>query len=324
MTVDLNAGTLSVDSITDRKTSWHCTVQVNENAVSFKLDTGAEVTAITEDTHKKLSKIQLQRATKVLHGPTRQNLNVIGQFTAKLRHNQASSTHTIFVIRGLKNNLLGLPAIRELQLLSKVEETNSSEGEEAQVKERFGKLFQGLGSFGEEYTIKMRDDNHPHALFTPRNVPIPLQEELDRMEKLGVISRVEEPTPWCAGMVVVPKQNGEVRICVDLKPLNESVLHPIPKVDEILGQLARATVFSKLDANSGFWQIPLAKESHLLTTFITPTGRYCFNKLPLGISSAPEVFQKRMQNIIEGLDEVLCLIDDVLVLELTEWNTIRD
>ena len=84
------------------------------------------------------------------------------------------------------------------------------------------------------------------------------------MEQMGVISKVSDPTPWCAGMVVVPKKSGQVRICVDLKPLNESVLrevHPIPKVDDTLAQLAGATVFSKLDANSGFWQIPLDEES---------------------------------------------------------------
>ena len=58
------------------------------------------------------------------------------------------------------------------------------------------------------------------------------------MDSLGVISKVDTPTPWCAGMVVVQKKSGDVRICVDLKPLNESVLrevHPIPSVDETLG-----------------------------------------------------------------------------------------
>ena len=90
-------------------------------------------------------------------------------------------------------------------------------------------------------------------------------------------------------------------------------VHPIPKVDETLAQLAGATVFSKLDANSGFWQIPLDEESRLLTTFITSFGRYCFNKLPFGISSAPELFQRRMSTILEGLDGVLCQPDDVLI-----------
>ena len=93
------------------------------------------------------------------------------------------------------------------------------------------------------------------------------------MESIGVISKVDEPTPWCAGMVVVPKKAGAIRICVDLKPLNVNVLrevHPLPKVDETLAQLTGTKVFSKLDANSGFWQIPLAKKSQHLTTFITP------------------------------------------------------
>ncbi len=74
-----------------------------------------------------------------------------------------------------------------------------------------------------------------------------------------------------------------------------------------------AKVYSTLDVNSGFWQIPLAKTSRHLTTFITPFGRYHFNKLSFGISIAQEHFKKRMSNILSGLEGVLCLIDDVLV-----------
>ena len=137
------------------------------------------------------------------------------------------------------------------------------------------------------------------------------------MESLGVIKKVEEPTDWCAGMVVVPKENGKVRICVDLTKLNLSVkreLHPLPAVDQVLAQLAGAKVMSKLDANSGFWQIPLSPESAKLTTFITPYGRYCFHRLPFGISSAPEHFQRRMSDILTGLPgAVVCMMDDILI-----------
>ena len=136
------------------------------------------------------------------------------------------------------------------------------------------------------------------------------------MESMGVITRVNQPTEWCAGMVVVPKASGKVRICVDLTKLNESVRrerHPLPAVDQTLAQLAGAKHFSKLDANSGFWQIPLDPTSSLLTTFITPFGRYCFHRLPFGISSAPEHFQRRMSEALSGLTGVVCMMDDVLI-----------
>ena len=77
-------------------------------------------------------------------------------------------------------------------------------------------------------------------------------------------------------MVVVPKSIGRVGICVDLTRLNESVCrerHPLPALEQTLAQIAGAQSFLKLDANSGFWQIPLSPDSALLTTFITPFGR---------------------------------------------------
>ena len=119
---------------------------------------------------------------------------------------------------------------------------------------------------------------------------------------------------------VVPKKD-DVRICVDLTKLNESVRrerHEMPSVEYTLGQLSDARIFSKLDANSGFWQVPLADESALLTTFITPFGRFCFKRLPFGISSAPEHFQRRMSAILEGIDGVLCQMDDILIFGATQ------
>ena len=117
-------------------------------------------------------------------------------------------------------------------------------------------------------------------------------------------------------MVVVPKPNGQVCICVDLTRLNDSVCrerHPLLAVEQTLAQLAGAKLFSKLDANFGFWQIPLSPESIPLTTFIPPFGRFCFNRLPFGITSAPKHFQRRMSEILGALNGVVCLIDDVLV-----------
>ena len=84
-------------------------------------------------------------------------------------------------------------------------------------------------------------------------------------------------------------------------------------VDESLANLSKSRVFSKLDANSRFWQLPLDKEPHLLTTFITPYSCYCFNHLPFGITSVLEVFQHTMTSILGDLKGVICHIDDTLV-----------
>ncbi|XP_031427422.1 uncharacterized protein K02A2.6-like [Clupea harengus] len=140
------------------------------------------------------------------------------------------------------------------------------------------------------------------------------------MEEMGVLSPIEEATEWCSGMVVVPKPNGKIRICVDLTRLNENVCrerHILPSVDETLAKLAGARIFSKLDATAGFWQVPLHKDSAPLTTLITSIGRYCFNRLPFRISSAPEHFQKRLTQMLDGLEGTLCHADDILVFGAT-------
>ena len=136
------------------------------------------------------------------------------------------------------------------------------------------------------------------------------------MVNLGVISPVKQSTDWCSGMVVVPKPDGSVRVCVDLTHLNSAVkreVHPMSSVDESLAKLGHSKLFTQLDANSGFWQLPLDKSSRLLTTFLTPEGRFCFNRLPFGISSAPEIYQRCMSNLLAGLDGVICHMDNLLI-----------
>ena len=87
----------------------------------------------------------------------------------------------------------------------------------------------------------------------------------------------------------------------------------MPSVDENLAKVGDSKIFSKLDANSGFWHITLDDESKLLTTLVSPFGRFCINRLPFGISSAPEIFQRTMSKILEGSEGTLCQMDDVLI-----------
>ena len=137
------------------------------------------------------------------------------------------------------------------------------------------------------------------------------------MEQLDVIEPVDEPTEWCSPIVVVPKADGRVRICVHLAKLNQAVrqeVYQMPTVEETLGSLTEGSVFSKLDANSEFHQIVLNPESAKLATFVTPFGHYMFKHLPFGISSAPKYFQKRMDKELSGKEGVKFRMDDILVI----------
>ena len=151
-------------------------------------------------------------------------------------------------------------------------------------KAEFPSLFTGLGRLKTECHITLRANAKPFCLYNPRKRPHPLlpkvKSQIETMLKQGVISPVTAPTEWCAGIVPVLKPNGKVRICIDLTKLNKAVqweVHPMPSVNESLAKLGNSKIFSKLDANSGFWQIPLNEEFRLLATFVTPFGQYCFN-----------------------------------------------
>lgn len=117
----------------------------------------------------------------------------------------------------------------------------------------------------------------------------------------------------------MPKKDNKVRQCVSVTGLNRYVCREnyiLPSVEHSFGKLAGAKVFSKLDANMGFWQIPLTEVPAEYTTFITPFDQFHFNHLLFGIATAPEHFQCRMTEDIEGLEDVICHIDDLLV-----WGT---
>ena len=285
--------------------------------VEFKIDTGADVTVVPEHVFAKLKGIVLHPTSKTLYGPGNHALLVLGKFNAELKLDTKEVQEEVFVVTGLKNSLLGQPAIQSLNLLARVCSVNS---EMSRIISEYPKLFHGLGNLKGEYSIQLRADAQPFALSAPRRIAIPrmplVKKELEAMENSGIISKVSQPTNWCSGMVVVPKSEKQVRICVDLTKLNESVKrsqHILPSVEQSLAQLGGAKVFSKLDANSGFWQVKLNPESALLTTFITPFGRFCFNRLPFGITSGPEYFQSRMSEILDGLEGVVNQTDDTVV-----------
>lgn len=149
-----------------------------------------------------------------------------------------------------------------------------------------------------------------------------LKKELKRMVDLGIIEQVEKPTDWVNALVIGSKPNGDLRICLDPRPLNKAIKrqhHRLPTAEEIISEMAGAQYFSKLDASSGYWQVKVDDESSDLLTFCTPFGRYRFKRLPFGIHSASEVFQAEVASIIENLPGCANSQDDIIV-----WGTTKE
>ena len=144
-------------------------------------------------------------------GLSQDTLQVCGHFTGTLVHKDNTVEEVIYVVKGLRKALIGRPAITSLQLVSQVNQVDFTK---QKVVSKFPKLFKGLGIIEGEYNIQLKQNAAPYTLATRRRIPLPLksqvEEELHRMEQLGVIRKVDSPIEWCAGMVVVPKGNNKV------------------------------------------------------------------------------------------------------------------
>jgi transposase InsO family protein len=299
----------SVTTCEDEAGAWNTKLKICNRHIVFKIDTGADTSVITESTYNALPwKPKLQPASTVLQSPGGV-LKCIGMFIAKTHHKGEEYQFRIHVVQGSHSNLLGRSVAHKMGLVVlNVEEVRSD-------------IFGDHGCIkGPAVKITLKDDIKPHCVTTARRIPFPLmpkvEAELQRMESQGVIVKVTEPTDWCAPIVPVIKKNGNVRICVDLKKLNQAVKrehYMLPNLDDISPKLCGATLFSKLDASSGFHQLPLEEASWCLTTFITPFGRFCFKFVPFGITSAPEIFQRRMSELLSDVDGAETIMDDILI-----------
>ncbi|KAG5278498.1 hypothetical protein AALO_G00099650 [Alosa alosa] len=186
-------------------------------------------------------------------------------------------------------------------------------------------VFYGLGCLRGKLHLEIDHKVRPVQQL-PRRTPIPIKDRVTtairEMEQKGIIAKVTEPTPWISNMVGTEKKD-KLRICLDPGPLNKAPLrshYQMPTVEEILPDLAKAKIFSVLDAKDGYWQVRLDQVSSYLTTFWTPIGRYRWVRMPFGIKPAAEEYQRRQHEALRGLKGVSVIADDILVYGCGDTN----
>ena len=302
----------------DDGSEYFTTLIMNGAQVKFKVDTGSQVNILPWDTFKQLhNKPRLNTVKTNLVSYSGDKLTVVG--TCQLRCKNSSLE--FFVVKTKQCPILSFQASKELDLIRVITSITRT----ADLIKTYEAVFQGLGCLTEPYNIRIDHDVQP-VVCPLRNQPVALRErlkeELDNMERMGVIKKVEIPTDWVNSLVIVEKhKTKQLRICLDPRPLNKAIKREhfqLPTLEDITTRLSGAKRFSKLDAKNGYWQIPLGEESQLLTTFSTPFGRYCFARMPFGVKSAQEVFQKRMCQCFGDLPGVEIDIDDILVWGASE------
>uniref|UniRef100_A0A1X7TVH1 Reverse transcriptase domain-containing protein n=1 Tax=Amphimedon queenslandica TaxID=400682 RepID=A0A1X7TVH1_AMPQE len=148
-----------------------------------------------------------------------------------------------------------------------------------------------------------------------------VRKELQSMEQMGVIR--PSCSEWASPMVIVPKKDGDIRVCVDYRKVN-SVLkfdaYPVPRVDEMIDRIGRGRFITTLDLNKGYWQIPVEEASQDKTAFVTPFGLYQFTMMPFGLQGAPATFQRLVDQVLRGTEGFAgAYIDDIAIYSET-WE----
>ncbi|XP_063628947.1 uncharacterized protein LOC134800377 [Cydia splendana] len=304
---------------------WTIVLNVNSHNLGFKLDTGAEVNVLPLRylSQVGLSKENLMVTTSRLHGYSGKNLDVLGKCFLKVVYKDNVYFLEFKVVDVPSAPVLGKNDCKLMNLVKRVFAVSETEQlhSPAFVTE-YKDVFQGIGCLPGSYKIRVNRECKP-VVHAPRKVPIPLREKLkaklEDMERQGIIEKVEGPTDWVNSMTIVKKPNGDLRICLDPKELNQAIKREhfrLPTLDEIVSNLSGAQYFSTLDATNGFWQVKI--ENSDLCTFNTPFGRYKFLRMPYGISSACEVFHRKIYENFDDIEGVCMYVDDILVFAKTK------
>ncbi len=322
------------------------TVNVDSTPINMLIDSGSTLNILDEISFKKLkTKPNLEDSkTKIFTYQAKEPLKLKGTFIA---HTEAFGKETdakFYVTEGTGGSLLGQKTAEKLEIL-RVGPAQDSDSDSSSLKynsvneisqdkqsthkidpkiqkvlDNNKEVFEGMGKF-KDYKLKLHIDENVTPVQQPiRRLPYHTRKkvsaELERLTKNDCIEKVKGPSTWINPIVVVPKPNGTIRLCLDMRRANEAIVrerHQIPKVEEILPELHNAKFFSKIDLKEGYHQIELAEESRHITTFLTHEGCFQSKRLVFGVSSAFEQFQKVIEQSIAGCPGTRSISDDILI-----------
>ena len=301
---------------------------VDGNVVEMMIHSGASVNLLDETTFQRINnsgnKTLRPAHNKIYSYGSATPLPLLGTFTASIKSSSINAITQLHVVKGNTGNLLSYTTAQKLGLIRiSINTTTVTDGNKKSpefLQEEFKSLFGGVGKVPNK-VVKLHIDpdviprQQPHRRI-PFHVRDDVEKELERLERLDIIEKVDGPTPWISPIVVVPKKSGEVRICIDMREANKAIKrekHLVPTIDDLIADLNGATHFSSLDLSSGYHQLELSPESRYVTTFSTHVGLRRYKRLPFGVNAASEMFQEAIRELLTGLPGCKNISDDIIV-----------
>ena len=320
-----------IDSLEDDNSSaWFSKMKIGSDSVQMKLDTGADTNCIPLNVFRTLTghnKIPVRKSSATLKGYGDNPINHIGKVNLSCTAKSGKSAfYDFFITTSDGPPILGRQACSDLDLVKLVHEARVKEKSlsKDELIQQNSDVFSGLGLFKEPYDIKLKSGVTP-KIHPPRRVPLAihdrLKQKLNDMEAAGVIRKTTKPTDWVNSLVIVEKKDNSLRLCLDPKDLNQAIKREhfmIPTGADVVSQMAGKKMFTVLDQKDSYWQVALTEASADLCTFNTPFGRFSFQRMPFGISSASEVLQRLNQQVFGDIPNVHIIADDMIIATDTE------
>ena len=300
------------------------TVKLDGKELSMEVDTGASLSLISKTTYKKLWESdtlpELQQTAVKLRTYTGEEIRVLGCINVKVQSKEQEAHLPLLVVKGNGPSLLGRNWLTKLRLnWQEIFSVRTNHSLESLLKQYEGVFKDELGTL-KGIEAKLHVDPQAKPFYKARTVPFALREkveqELERLEKQDIIIPVKF-ADWAAPIVPVEKRDGSVRVCGDYKltvnKVAKTEVYPIPRINEMFASLAGGLKFSKLDLSNAYQQIQLEEGSQKYVTVNTHKGLFQYKRLPFGVASAPALFQRTMESLLQGLPSVCVYIDDILL-----------
>lgn len=176
-------------------------------------------------------------------------------------------------------------------------------------------------------TLRENKPKYVKARPVPFSLRTKVEKELDRLEVEGTLTKVQH-SDWATPIVPVLKKNGSIRICGDFKvtlnPLLNVDQYPLPKIDYIFANLNGGTHFSKIDLKQAYLQLPVDESCKELLTISTHKGLHRYNRMAFGIASAPAIWQRTIEQVLQGVPGTQCMLDDMVIIGKNNEEHLRN